>query len=296
MAEPIQHNPAVLEAKLDRLESDPPILPSSVDYTLNNPELVRERFGHVFNYFGRTEGEVALNTKQLEAILPNADDHTKRFIGVWMSQELPHGQIFDQLQVHLGLEPAVVDPNDVSPWLHVAGSVARLPKMHDAFMMLYLSRGAMHERLTAAGYRSLEKQLLEIGEPDFVNTALKPIERQEAGHLGYYQAAAQAKRRELAPWQLGLVRGLTARTYKPVGVRSEEHGLAFGRITNTLVPSKLDDFVEPVQRIANKLLMPAEPTAPNLVGRILHLLQDKEAPKAPRYVIDAVEDLSHQAA
>jgi hypothetical protein len=292
------NKPEILESKLDKLEADAPIALATVDFDVTNPELLRQEFGHVFHYFGRVEGEVAMNTNQLSALLPNADEHTKRFIGIWKGQEIQHGMIFDNLQTVLGLEPAVVDPNAIGNSVKLGGEIAKLPKMHDVFMMLYLSRGAMHERLTAGGYKSLEKQLLTHGEVALVETALKPIQHQEAGHLGYYQSAALAKRRELAPWQLGLARKLTHRLYLPVGVGNDEQAVAFTGVAKTLAAPDIAGFVQPVQRVANKLLENNDEVRHHrrIAGHVLRLLKANQTDTPPNYVLAAVENLANKAA
>lgn len=47
---------------------------------------------------------------------------------------------------------------------------------------------------------------------------------------------------------------MTENVYYPVGVTNEAQGLEFGRVAKTLAGDNISEFIQPVQRIADKLL------------------------------------------
>lgn len=244
--------------QLDRLEEmHPPIPIDSVDFTIERPDVLSgPEFAAAFGYFGRVETEVIRNVMELEVLLPNADDNTRRFYQIWEDQEVPHGVIFDTLQGHLGLEPETPDLNTISRSLQIAGRLSHLPGMHDVLLHTYLSSGAMHERLTALGYELLKQRLQDLGETALVETAIVPIKIQESGHFAYYVAASRDVRDRLAPWQLYLSRLIKTKAYAPVGAGNDEQKADFGGIAITLLDGQeIDRFADPVQRVAQELLV-----------------------------------------
>lgn len=280
-----------INQKIDKLEADPPIAIDSVDYTIHQKERVISELGHVFRYFGRVESEVALYSKQLSILLPHADEPTKRFIDIWNNQEIKHGAIFDEIQNQLGLKPATINPNKIGSTVVIGGEIGKIPKVHDILMMIYLSRGAMHEKLTFSGYKLLEEKLSFLGEKALIETAIKPIKRQEAAHLGYYQLAAVNMRQRLSPWQLQATQYLTKRSYQPVGVSNKQQGLDFGQIATTLAGDNIIDLVDPVQKLGNRLLNNIEKQEKRSLGQIAlgHILKNNQS--EPSYVMEAVMSL-----
>ncbi len=280
-----------IDQKIDKLEADPPIAIDSVDYTIHQKERVVSELDHVFRYFGRVEGEVALYSKQLSVLLPHADEPTKRFINIWNDQELKHGAIFDEIQNQLGLQPATIDPNKIGSTVVIGGEIGKIPKVHDILMMLYLSRGAMHEKLTFSGYKLLEEKISFLGEKALIETAIKPIKRQEAAHLGYYQLAAINMRQRLSPWQLRTTQYLTKKSYRPVGVSDHQQGLDFGQIATTLAGDNIIDLVDPVQKLGNKLLNNTERPKRRNLGKIALGSMLNNIKSEPSYVMEAVMSL-----
>ena len=62
---------------VDRLAAEhPPIPLESVDYTVRQPELLRDRFGHVLDYMARVELEVDRNVLELTTLLPDPPGST----------------------------------------------------------------------------------------------------------------------------------------------------------------------------------------------------------------------------
>lgn len=101
--------------------------------------------------------------------------------------------------------------------------------------MVYLSRGAMHERLTKQGYDLMSDRLTDLGELAIRDTMIKPILRQEAYHLGYYIAAAKQHSAGLNPWQKYAARKLSVATYAPVGAGAKKDKPDFGHTALELI-------------------------------------------------------------
>ncbi|WP_380169070.1 hypothetical protein [Jannaschia sp. R86511] len=248
-------SPVDIDALVDRIEADGAIDLGTVDFTAPDPHRVRVELGAALDYFARIEREVERNVLELQVVLPNADDRTRRFVRVWEEQELPHGWIFDRMQQEVGLPPATPELNHIGRTMKVAGVLSHVPGVHEALLFLYLSIGAMHERLTAVGYDKLRERLLQLGMPGFAATAVRPIRAQESLHYAYYRSAAVEQRDRLSRWQLELARLVRLRTYRPVGATTPQRQADFGATAVALVGS--DDpeaLARPVQRVAQDLL------------------------------------------
>lgn len=244
-----------VDAQIDRIEADGAISLDTVDFTVPDPRRVREELGPALDYFARIEREVERNVLELQVVLPNADARTTRFVAVWESQELPHGWIFDRMQQEVGMPPARPELNDFSRTLKLAGVLSHVPGVHEALMFLYLSIGAMHERLTAVGYDKLRDRVLELGMPGFAHTAIRPIRVQESMHYAYYRNAAVEQRDRLGAWQLQLARVVRRHTYVPVGATTPQRKADFGAASIALVGGQdIAPLAEPVQRVAQELL------------------------------------------
>lgn len=247
-----------VDAQIDRIEADGAIDLDTVDFTVPDPHRVATELGPALDYFARIEREVERNVLELQVLLPDADERTVRFVRVWEMQELPHGWVFDRMQTEVGLPPAQPELNHVSRSLRLAGALSHLPGVHQALMFLYLSIGAMHERLTAVGYDRLRTRVLELGMPGFAETAVRPIRAQESMHYAYYRNAAVEQRDRLAPWQLQLARVVRRHTYTPVGATTQPRRADFGAAALALVgDDDLAALSEPVQRVAQELLTSA---------------------------------------
>ncbi len=241
-----------LSRRIDRLEADPTIPLSSVDLTVVHPDRLRREFGEALFYFALVEGLVAQNALEVEAILPRLDENDRRFLAVWSRQEVAHGAVFDALCLELDLPPAAPVLRSPRRSFRTLGVLTRQRWWHDVFKLVYLVRGAMHERLTLDAYSRIWARFDAWGERALAATVAGPIRRQEAGHLGYYRAAATAQRARLDPAQLALARAISVRTYAPVGAnraRRAQCGRAFTSIAG-------DDLggLEPVQAIADQVL------------------------------------------
>lgn len=245
-----------LLAQLDRMEDEGALDVNHVDFTVHHPHEMRLRLAPALDAFARVELEVERNIREVAALLPHQDEQTQRFVRVWSEQEIPHGVVFERLLAQLELPPANPDLTSVNPALRVLGRLSSVPGVQDVLMFIYLSIGAMHERLTATGYDLLRDRMEEIGEHGIVTTALRPIRAQESGHYAYYRNAALITRERLSAWQLHLARMVRTRTYHPIGATTPSNTAAFARTAVLLTgTTDLDEFAIPVQRLAQQLLV-----------------------------------------
>ncbi len=269
-----------LERKLGQITELSPLRIDDVDWSIKDPEYLHNRLGRTFRNFQRVEQEV--NEDVLEALLPNLSEQKTDFIRIWKQQENPHGDLFAELRLQLGDAPEDFSEVDVPAINRIAGNLGRIsPGLHDVFEMIYLARGAMHERLTKQGYELLSDRLANLGEFAIRNTLVKPILEQEAHHLGYYIMAARLHKRHLRPWQLYVARRLSVSSYAPVGAGAKIHKADFGHTALTLVDSvpdaqesafmethgwnpkrlaerRLKTFSNPIQKIGQQLLSLSE--------------------------------------
>jgi hypothetical protein len=259
-----------VEARVDRLEADPPISVESVDLTIVDPARLRLELGHVIRYFAVVEGDVAQNASDIAALLPHLDRDERRFLRAWSTQEVAHGRVFDAIaaQLQLAPPPAVNRTPPPRRVFAVVGRIAKLEWVHDVLKLMYLARGAMHEHLTYDGYVHLGARLARLGELGLARTVTEPVRRQEARHLGYYRMAAAAQRRRLSPNQLHVARAISIRSYAPVGAspgRRAECGRAFA----SLAGSDVDRILGPVEAIATQLLGNGAGPVPQFVRRAM---------------------------
>jgi hypothetical protein len=238
--------------RIGRLEADPALSLAAVDLTIVQPGRLRRQFDEVFYYFALVEGEVAQNALDIGALLPDLDEHDRRFLSVWSAHEVAHSAIFDAIRARLDLPPAApsVLPSAQHPF-QAMGALARFGWLHDVFKLVYLARGAMHERLTLEAYTRLGAKLSRLGEHSLTRTVTDPIRHQEAGHLGYYKAAAAAHRARLSQSQRSLARRISSWTYEPVGAPGRR--ALCGRVFTEIADGDID-VLEPLEQIASDLL------------------------------------------
>lgn len=280
--------PEALERKLEQLTAEAPLTIDSVDWTISNPALLDKELGRTFRNFQRVEQEV--NDEVLEALLPNLSEQKQFFISVWKQQENPHGNLFSVLRTLLGHEHEDFSDVKVPFTNHFAGTMGKISSgLHESFEMIYLARGAMHERLTKQGYELMSGRLTKLGEVALRDTLVAPILRQEAHHLGYYRMAAAQLKTRLQPWQKYVVRKLSLMSYAPVGAGNNKDKPEFGHSALTLVAGtpnakeskyletygwdpkllakrRLQEFSSPIQRIGQQLLSLSDTDVlPNIV-------------------------------
>ncbi len=216
-------------------EEHPPIPFDAVDFTVNDPDAVRTRFGVLFDYLARVELEVERNVAELDAILPHPTPEDLAFYrGVWFEQEMQHGRILDRLKAELGLPPA--QPlTVVSGPVRALGAVAHLGPIRDVVRCVYYFTGASTERQAVLAYSALIERLDEMDERALVDTVIHPIKRQEPGHFAFYSMSATKLVPELKPWQLRLAQLLRSRSYELVGThRDPVYQAQMGRVSEVL--------------------------------------------------------------
>ena len=247
-----------LEARVGRLEDDPPIALDAVDLTVVDPAPLKRRFAEIFTYIATVEGAVPQNIADITTLLPDLGVLDRRFLVVWETHELAHSAVFDALRAELGLpDRNEIDrptpPTQPRRSFRAFGALAKVTWLQDVFKLVYLARGAMNERMTYDCYRYLGHHFDSLGEHALARTVTEPIRRQEAAHLGYYRLAATTHRRTLSAAQVRLAGQITARTYAPVGstpAGRDESGRVFTGLAGTHVDAVLDS----VQDIADQLL------------------------------------------
>ena len=242
---------------VDRIEAEhPPIRLDSVDYTVRNPALVRERFGHVLDYMARVELEVDRNVLELTTMLPDPPPIDRRFYAeVWQPQEIRHGLILDELQTRLGRPAATPDLDSVSAKIRILGALSHVSPIQDIVRMLYYLTGMSTERSAVLAYNRLHDGLAEAGEPALVATVVAPIKRQEPGHYAFYRISAQGLAESLTPWQRWLTRRLRQLSFAPVGANNDEQKADFGGVLETLgMASQVDAFSADISRVERDLL------------------------------------------
>jgi hypothetical protein len=242
---------------VDRIEAEhPPIPLESVDYTVRNPTLVRERFGHVLDYMARVELEVDRNVLELTTMLPDPPPIDRRFYAeVWQPQEIRHGLILDRLQTRIGRPAAEPDLDSISAKMRILGALSHVPPVEEVIRMLYYLTGMSTERSAVLAYNRLHDGLAEAGEPALVQTVVAPIRRQEPGHYAFYRLSAEGLAATLAPWQRWLTRRLRALSFAPVGANDDGQKADFGGVLDTLgMAREIDAFSADISRVERDLL------------------------------------------
>jgi hypothetical protein len=250
-----------LAEHVDRLgEEHPPIPLESVDYTIDRPQAVAERFGPVLNYMARVELEVERNVLELNMLMPDPPEVDRHFYAdVWLPQETHHGLILDRLQVLTGLEASAPNLTDVSFKLKLLGALGRVYGVQDVSRMLYYLTGLATERSAVLAYNKLHTGLLELGEKAIAATVVGPIKRQEPGHFAYYQMAARGLWSQLSAWQRWLVRTMRKRSFDVVGAYNNQQRAEFGEVMERLEMStggeaELRTYARQVGRVEHELL------------------------------------------
>jgi hypothetical protein len=242
-----------------KLEDEhPPIRLDSVDRTIVNPAVVRERFAPVIDYLARVELEVDRNVLELLTLLPGVSEVDRYFYqDVWQPQEIAHGVILDRLQVDLGLPPSEVFMG-IPMRMKLLGALANLPAIQEISRLLYYLTGAATERQAVLAYSRFTDQLNQLGEKAISATIIGQIKRQEPGHFAFYQMSATQVIQDgvLAPWQLYLARVLREKGFALVGT---DYVLRYQANLGALmvgleIDQELEKYARDIGRLEAKLL------------------------------------------
>lgn len=246
-----------LRDHVDRLADEhPPLRPDAVDFTVHDPRLLAETYGHVLDYMARVELEVDRNVLELMTMLPDPPEIDRHFYAdVWQPQEIQHGLILDRLQVELGREPAVTDTTTVSAKLRILGALAHIDGFQDVCRMIYYLTGMSTERSAVLAYNLLHDGVRDLGEMAVAESVIAPIRRQEPGHYAFYRMSATAHWARLSGWQRWMVRRMRTVSFGPVGVNTKSQHADFGDVMNALgITGQIDSFAEQATRVERDLL------------------------------------------
>ncbi len=239
-------------------EQHPPIALSSVDRAVQDPKLVREKFGHVIEYLARVELEVDRNVLELLVLLPRTKEVDRMFYeDVWQPQEIQHGLIIDQLGQDIGLAPA--EPMlEVQTSMKLLGALSHIPAIGEVTRLLYYLTGASTERQAVLAYNTLSRAMEELEEKAISETIIGPIKQQEPGHFAFYQMSARemVEGGRLKPWQLWLAREIRSFSYGLVGTNGKKYYTAdMGGVMEALgFTDDLEGFAKDVGRFEAKVL------------------------------------------
>lgn len=239
-------------------EEHPPVPLESVDFTVNDPAAVRNRFAGVLDYLARVELEVERNVLELLTIMPNPSEADRVFYAdVWYGQEIQHGLILDELKRRIDL-PSAEPLLQVGFAVKALGAMAHFEPIQDVARTIYYLTGASTERQAVLAYNAFGTQLDEMGEKAIRHTIINPIKRQEPGHFAFYRMSAEKVTTDgtLEPWQMWLARKLRTFSYELVGTHQDPRYQAqMGEVITELgFASELEVFAKEIGRLEASLL------------------------------------------
>lgn len=239
-------------------EEHPPIRLASVDFTVNDPAAVRQRFAGVLDYLARVELEVERNVLELLTIMPNPSEADRVFYAdVWYGQEIQHGLILDELKRRIEL-PEAEALLQVGFAVRALGAMARFEPIQDVARTIYYFTGASTERQAVLAYNAFAAQLDEMGETAIRETIINPIKRQEPGHFAFYRMSAEKVTTDgtLKRWQVYLAQVLRRFSYELVGTHQDPRLKAqMGEVIVRLgFEEELEVFAKEIGRLEARLL------------------------------------------
>ncbi len=237
-------------------DEHPPIDLATVDFSVRDPALLNQRYGHVLDYMARVELEVDRNVLELTTLLPDPPPVDVRFYAdVWQPQEIRHGQILDELQVRIGRPHADADVDHVTAKIKILGALAHLSPIQDVVRMIYYLTGMSTERSAVLAYNLLHDGLREIGETAIAETIVAQIRRQEPGHYAFYKMSARGLSEQLTRWQRWLLRRLRQIHFAPVGANDPGQRADFGDLMISLgIDRNISSFAIQISRVERDLL------------------------------------------
>lgn len=255
-----------------------PIIPETVDFTIHDPEMVRERFGPFLAFAGGVEGEVANSANLARTLLPCMRKDLQVFFKGWELEEDFHAKnlaiVRDMVNVP-AMEIRETVPNAYQPVRKVS---ERSSTVHNTAEYVVISYFGLGELETWQAYKTVEIQLEESGEPELAHL-MQRIAKQERGHLGDARGFAANRRQEsVSPKQLSVVKGIMEHQYMPVGVRKRdpERRKRFGQMASLLLDGDpVETVTRPVEDLAEELF--GKPVTPFLSRRYTECIEEYAA-------------------
>ena len=205
----------------------------------------------------RVELEVDRNVLELTTLLPDPPEIDRRFYAeVWQPQEIRHGLILDELQVHLGRPAAEPDLTSLGVKMKVLGALAHLDAFQDVCRMLYYLTGMATERSAVLAYNLLHDGVLDDGRgrrrPDRDRADQAPGARP----LRLLPAVrARAVGRSSPPGSGGWCAGCAASPSPRSAPTTPARQADFGDMMATLgIDRDVDDFAGQISRVERELL------------------------------------------
>src|SRR5687768_7974153 len=127
----MSNNDQVLTGKINRIIGEGVIPQGGVDFTINNPDLVRDCFGSNVVFAQTVEIEVPTTADSIRTLLPNMSGELSGFLAAWQLQETEHGVLLGRHMDDLSLT-GLPTMDKVPPSMRLAGFMGRLSAgMHD---------------------------------------------------------------------------------------------------------------------------------------------------------------------
>lgn len=285
------------------LVRDEPLLNPVVGSYVTDAEFVTQRYAPFFQV--STPVELGAPQSRLKAYrtLPNMDPYLDEFFGLWLPQEFSHGEAEQTTLDTVQVEPfETVEKTGFADDL--AGFFARRsPAFHDIAECGVAAYGAMVEKEALGEYIPIDRDMVEHGEVELSTHMMRPIIKQEALHLSFYEQFFKPRYERLSIEQKILFGVFFNYMYRSVGAQRTraERKIVLG---HALVSSSFND--DPAERVAHmadnmdrykaRLLLPkrpdgvAEPTNKTLVFKRKLLEVVAQLPTMEKLYSDSVNE------
>lgn len=247
-----------VEASLRNVERSGVMLLDDIDFKMRDRGAVAARLAGCLQYFARVENEV--DPEGLQVLMPllgteyeGYRSYGQEFLDLWVPQELAHGQILDELQRQLGIEP--LEPkHEISPHNVRLGQLGeKHPGLHQAVELTYYAQGATQEALALTAYNRCFQILVEMGEATLAKQIFFPMRMQEGLHRSFYRNGAKNLREHVTKGQALFSKAVMSLTFSPVGAGEDKDKPQLGYIVEEL-GGEVDTFAQPAFAEAQALL------------------------------------------
>jgi hypothetical protein len=243
-----------VDDRLRHVATKSPLVFDDVDFTVNDPEALRDMLAAPLEYAQRVEAAVV--TSGIETLLPRRDARIDEFLELWTSDEHGHARALGELMRQLDLEPQPIGEAPLPLHNRILGRVAaRSESVHEMIATIWGVAGAMNEHLAMAAYTRIGAILQARGERALHETLFRRLRAHESAHKNFYVAIAVEGWERLDQWQRRLVRLVVTKTYAPVGAGEAKDRPAMARTIHALAADEWEpSIVQPVQGVADRLL------------------------------------------